>query len=73
MSDIVDIFMLSPFLTNAYTIWGQIVLRRCSYFITINITSETFASLINLPIAVDLYIGHIITSSQDYGTVCLTM
>ena len=32
-----------------------------------------FARLIILPIRVDLCIGHIITSSQDYGTICLTM
>ena len=63
----------SPFFTNAYTIWGQIILRRCFYFVIMNATSEAFASLISLPITVDLSIGHIITSSQDCGTICLTM
>ena len=34
---------------------------------------EASASLISLPITVDSCIGHIITSPQDYGTICLTM
>ena len=69
----VDILLISPFFTNAYTIWGRIILRRCSYFIMMNMTSEASASLISPPITVDLCIGHIITSPQDYGTICLTM
>ena len=31
------------------------------------------ARLISLPITVDSCVGHIITSPQDYGTICLTM
>ena len=32
--------VLSPFFTNAYAIWGPIMLRRCSYFVIMNTTSE---------------------------------
>ena len=48
-------------------------IRGRSYFIIMNMTSEASASLISLPITVDLCIGHIITSPQDYGTICPTM
>ena len=32
-------------------------------------TSEALTSYISLPITADLFIGHITTSPQDYGTI----
>ena len=59
--------------TVTRSIWRQIIFKRCSYFLIMNMTSEAFASLISLPITVHLCIGHIITSPQDYGTIYLIM
>ena len=36
-----------------------------------NMTLEALTSYTSLPITVDLCIGHIITSPQDYGTIYL--
>ena len=55
--------------TNACTIWGRSLLRRCSYFVIMNMTLEALTSYISLPIIVDLCIGHTITSPQGYGTI----
>ena len=62
--------MLSHFFTNACTIWDRLILR-CSYFEIMNMTLQALTSYINLPIAVDLCIGHIFTSPQEYGTIYL--
>ena len=40
--------------------------RRCSYFVIMSMTLEALTSYINLPITIDLCIGHIFTSPQDY-------
>ena len=34
-------------------------------------TIEALTNYINLPVTVDLFIGHILTSPQDYGTMSL--
>ena len=57
--------------TNVCIIWGRLVLRRCSYFVIMNMTFEALTSYISLPITADLFIGHITTSPQDYGTIYL--
>ena len=63
---------LSLFYKCLYNI-GPNNIKEMSLFRNNEYDLEASASLISLPITVDSCIGHIITSPQDYGTICLTM
>ena len=63
--------MLSPFFGIACTLWDWINIKEMFIFVMMNMTVETLTSYINLPITVDLCIGHLFTSPQDYGTIYL--
>ena len=63
---------LSLFYKYLYNI-GPNNIKEMSLFRNNEYDLEASASLISLPITVDSCIGHIITSPQDYGTICLTM